>query len=201
MKLCRLNSTSVYLLHLSGLYIYVFFEEKGVLLMKKGIFPFVSPLLLIVMLVAAVGYVAVSAGAAPLHRGPHFFFANGSSQQPTSTANAAATTNPNLTYNGGPVVAGTMHAFLIFWEPSPLPPGTTSVSANYHSLIQRYFGDVGGSPLYQNNQQYTDAQGRFPSGVQLGTNGTDGVFIDTTTPYPTQSVPATIYPNFLIATN
>lgn len=163
--------------------------------MKKGIFPFVSPLLLMVMLVAAVGYVAVSAGAAPLHHGAHnIFYAKGSSHQPGGTAiakaaAASAVANPNLTYQGGPVVDGTMNVFLIFWEPT----GSASVSPNYHSLIQRYFNDVGGSALYQNNQQYRDGQGRFPSGSQLS-----GTFIDTTTAYPVQSVGTQ---NFLIDAN
>lgn len=159
--------------------------------MKKGIFPFVSPLLLVVTLIAAVGYVAVSAGAAPLRNGPHnIFYAKGSSHQPVGTviASANATVNPNLTFHqGGSVVDGTMNVFLIFWEPT----GSTGVSPNYHSLIQRYFSDVGGSSLYQNNQQYTDGQGRFPSGSQLS-----GTFIDTATAYPTQS-----NGNFLIDAN
>src|ERR1700737_4961378 len=58
----------------------------------------------------------------------------------------AARTSPgnNLLYNGGPVMIGSANAYAIFWEPKG-----SFVSANYNSLIKRYFGDVGTSPLYK----------------------------------------------------
>jgi len=64
----------------------------------------------------------------------------------------------NLNYGGGPVMAGTMRVFAIFWEPG------NNVSSSYNSLITRYFGDVGGSQLYQINAQYTQTGGGFASG-------------------------------------
>lgn len=78
----------------------------------------------------------------------------------------------NLSYHGGPVQAGTANVFAIFWQP------TNNVSAGYHSLIQQFFGDIGGSTLYHNNIQYTQTGGGAPSNVVLA-----GTFVDTTA-YP-----------------
>lgn len=75
----------------------------------------------------------------------------------------------NMTYHGGPVMAGTAHAYAIFWEPT----GST-VSSTYNSLILRYFGDVGGSSLYHNNTQYTQTGGGNPSNAVLA-----GSWVDT----------------------
>src|SRR5579885_550499 len=74
----------------------------------------------------------------------------------------------NLNYGGGPVIAGTMHVYAIFWEPG------NNVSANYNNLIKRYFGDVGSSPLYQINAQYTQTGGGFASNTNLA-----GSWVDT----------------------
>ncbi|MDQ6659765.1 MAG: hypothetical protein M3Z24_02225 [Chloroflexota bacterium] len=74
----------------------------------------------------------------------------------------------NLSYHGGPVMGGTTHAYAIFWEPT----GST-VSASYHSLIERYFGDIGGSKLYQNNRQYPDANGNIASNAVLAGSWVD----------------------------
>ncbi len=79
----------------------------------------------------------------------------------------------NLAYGGGAVMAGTAQVYAIFWEPT----GST-VSANYNSLILRYFGDVGSSGLYANNTQYTDATGAAPRNATLA-----GSWVDTS-PYP-----------------
>jgi hypothetical protein len=103
------------------------------------------------------------------HR-PHFF------KSRYVDAGQAASTN-NLSYNGGPVMNGTMRAYLIFWEPSG-----SQVSDTYNSLLQRYFGDVGGSGLYQNNTQYTDSSGGAPNNAALA-----GTWVDTT-PYPSSSL-------------
>lgn len=83
----------------------------------------------------------------------------------------------NLAYGGGPVMAGTAQVYAIFWEPT----GST-VSANYNSLILRYFGDVGSSGLYANNTQYTDATGAAPSNATLA-----GSWVDTS-PYPSSTM-------------
>ena len=65
-----------------------------------------------------------------------------------------AGTSNNMTYNGGPVML-TSTTYAIYREPATLQDGAaTHVSATYNSLIQRYFGDVGGSGLYNNTQYY-----------------------------------------------
>ncbi|MEO7020918.1 MAG: hypothetical protein ABI234_12260 [Ktedonobacteraceae bacterium] len=63
----------------------------------------------------------------------------------------------NLGYGGGPVITGTMHTYAIFWEPKG------DVDTHYNALINRYFSDIGGSPLYQIARQYKQANGDFPS--------------------------------------
>ncbi|MGH2506360.1 MAG: hypothetical protein ACRDHZ_02940 [Ktedonobacteraceae bacterium] len=63
----------------------------------------------------------------------------------------------NLGYGGGAVMVGTTHTYAIFWEPKG------NVDAHYNSLINRYFGDIGSSPLYQIARQYKQANGGFPS--------------------------------------
>lgn len=82
-----------------------------------------------------------------------------------------STLNPsvNLSYHGGRVMVGTVTTYAIFWE----PPGYY-VSPTYNSLILRYFRDVGGSPLYHNLTQYTNARGKHPSHSVLG-----GSWVDT----------------------
>jgi hypothetical protein len=88
-----------------------------------------------------------------------------------SSAHASGT--GNLIYHGGPVMAGNMKAYVIFWEPSG-----SFVSPAYNELLQRYFRDIGDSGLYANNQQYTQADGRAPMHAKLA-----GTFVDTSA-YP-----------------
>jgi hypothetical protein len=67
-----------------------------------------------------------------------------------------------LLYHGGNVMKKTSINYAIFWEPPLLQTGApTHVSPNYNSLIQRYFGDVGGSGLYKNNTQYYQGNHKF----------------------------------------
>jgi len=60
------------------------------------------------------------------------------------------------------VQTGTAQVFAILWEPTG-----SSVSSTYNELLQRYFNDVGGSPLYHNNTQYTDKSGNAPQNATL----------------------------------
>jgi hypothetical protein len=98
----------------------------------------------------------------PRHHHPHFFYKKG--HQPKNFRYAAGN---NLNYGGGPVMGGTANVYAIFWEP------TGNVSANYNSLIERYFNDVNGTGLYNNNSQYTDSGGNAPTGERLA-----GVWVD-----------------------
>src|SRR5581483_2814913 len=102
-----------------------------------------------------------SANHAAAQPRPHFFWkSNVRRQQPGAVAAASS----NVTYHGGPVMSGTSLVFLIFWEP------TGHVSASYNSLLERYFQDVGGTPLYQNNSQYNDTlfgSSEFPTNTMV----------------------------------
>ncbi len=82
----------------------------------------------------------------------------------------------NLGYGGGPVMTGTMHTYAIFWEPNG------NVDAHYNSLIQRYFGDIGGSPLYKIAGQYKQANGAYASNSVHAASWVDS------RPYPHQTV-------------
>src|SRR6266852_2124859 len=91
---------------------------------------------------------------------PHLFFKHKHHKGQPQAGN-------NLNYGGGPVMTGTANAYAIFWEPGG------NVSANYNSLIKRYFGDIGGSPLYQTANQYTQTGGAFPSNAVLAGSWVD----------------------------
>jgi hypothetical protein len=82
-------------------------------------------------------------------------------------------TASNVLYHGGPVMAGQMQVYVIFWEPRG-----SVVSSKFNMLIKRYFRDVGDSGLYANNAQYTDGSGQAPAGAELA-----GTFVDKS-PYP-----------------
>jgi hypothetical protein len=49
-------------------------------------------------------------------------------------------TASNVLYHGGPVMAGQMQVYVIFWEPRG-----SVVSSKFNMLIKRYFRDVGDS--------------------------------------------------------
>jgi len=93
--------------------------------------------------------------------------------------------NTNLIYWGGPVVTGTLHVYVIFWEPtnwSPVAPG-------YNALLERYYQDLAaessnGQPtgFYQTLTQYYQEN---PAGAPIN-EAWGGAYVDTT-PYP--SVP------------
>ena len=101
---------------------------------------------------------------------PHIFWAKGHAPK----SGGGGPTTSNLIYHGGPVMAGEMQVFAIFWEPDG-----TFVSSTYNQLLKRYFRDIGGSPLYENNEQYTDTSGKAPTDAELA-----GTFVDEA-PYPT----------------
>lgn len=145
--------------------------------MKKRVSPVLAlPVLTLALVAMALMPLSASAASHPpttpttptqhqkhSHHKPHFFFKR-SKMRPNVSS--------NLIYNGGPVMGGTTNVYAIFWEP------TGAVSANYNSLILRYFGDVGGSGLYNINTQYTDSGGNAPSNTQLA-----GSWVDTSA-YP-----------------
>lgn len=97
---------------------------------------------------------------APRHRIDHD---NDRAQHRSSSA-----TQSKVGYSGGPVMAGTTSIYVIFWEP------TGNVSAHYNSVVERYFNDVGSSPLYRIAHQYKQANGGYPANAVLA-----GVWKDT----------------------
>lgn len=141
--------------------------------MRKRVFPLLVLVMMLLALAATVmgpaGATAASIAKVNPHHKVHFQLHPSKSGKSPQVRPFAGN---NLNYNGGPVMGGTTNVFAIFWEP------TGNVSANYHSLIQRYFGDIGGSALYNNNTQYTDSGGNFPSNAVLA-----GAFVDNS-PYP-----------------
>jgi len=91
---------------------------------------------------------------------------------PVRTGLRNATPPVNLQYYGGPVIhAGTM--YLIYW----LPPGFF-MSPAYQTLINRYFTDVGATPLFNIVTQYPDG-----SGPPLNASTLGGTWVDTAS-YP-----------------
>jgi Ricin-type beta-trefoil lectin domain-like len=141
--------------------------------LKKGLLLLLGfmGIIAIALLPAAISAVA-SNGTAKSHS-VHIFHSRGHAR-PSASVSRAASSSSNVTYHGGPVMANTTNVYAIFWEPAG-----SSVSANYNTLIERYFGDVGGSPLYKINNQYPQADTMFPSNAKLADS-----LVDTTNAYP-----------------
>ncbi|MDQ2752556.1 MAG: PQQ-binding-like beta-propeller repeat protein [Bacteroidota bacterium] len=116
-----------------------------------------------------------------------------SSASQTKEMNAAIT-NPQVssgnpvTYHNWLVMQQTSTTYGIFWEPGYLPDGTpTSVSANYNSLLKRYFTDIGSSGLYNIATQYYDNYtGHINKSSSLG-----GTWLDTQG-YPASDCPVSL---------
>lgn len=83
-------------------------------------------------------------------------------------------TSGNLQYYNGPVMH-TLQAYTIFWAPAGHP-----IDSGYQNLLNRYFGDVGGSGFYNINTQYYDNPGTVHI-QNVSTLG--GTWVDTTA-YP-----------------
>jgi hypothetical protein len=134
--------------------------------MKKGIVRLFGLMMFATLMLALIptATFAASQSSSAHHKkhAPHFFYKPGAKRR---SVQAAASNN--LNYGGGAVMGGTMNVYAIFWEP------TGGVSANYNSLITRYFNDIGGSSLYHIASQYTDSSGNYPSGSQLAGSWTD----------------------------
>ena len=131
---------------------------------------FLLPFLALALVAGAFMHPSTAEAAASkvLQSQPQIFWAKGRSP------NSGGVTKHNLIYHGGPVVEGEMKAYAIFWEPD-----NAFVSSTYNELLKRYFRDVGDSPLYENNEQYTDARGQAPADAELA-----GTWVDKTA-YPT----------------
>ena len=82
----------------------------------------------------------------------------------------------NLQYNGGPVMRNPTN-FLIFWQ----PPGRAAFPAGYQAGMERYFQNLGGTPLYNIVTEYGDSTAKpVPNSTSLGAPS----YTDTTTAPP-----------------
>ncbi len=156
--------------------------------MRKRARPLLTLLAALATIALAIAImVPLTAGAAPpasrtvappsnAHHTPHFFYRSTWLASHHMTQARAQAAGNNLQYGGGPVMRGTTNAYAIFWEP------TGNVTPTFNSLLERYFGDVGGSPLYQIANQYTDSSGGFASNSRLA-----GTWLDRTR-YPSSTL-------------
>ena len=79
----------------------------------------------------------------------------------------------NMTYHNGSLVIGPHTTYVVYWEPA----GST-VSANYHSLINRYLGDVAAASgratnVYATDTQYSDGSNTIQYQQTFGGSFTD----------------------------
>ena len=134
--------------------------------MKKRLFPCLGLFTFAIMTVMALTPLSVSAASVPTTstRTPHLLLRQSLVKPNIVTPFASG----NLSYHGGSVMTGTANTYAIFWEP------TGNVATNYNSLIQQYFGDVGGSGLYHINTQYTNSSGGYASSSRFA-----GSWVDT----------------------
>lgn len=117
---------------------------------------------------AAFARTTAGANSSAAQHYPHFFWkSNAHGRQ----SGAGAASN-NLTYHFGPVMKNTTQVYALFWEPAG------NVSASYNSLLVRYFQDVGGTSLYNNNTQYFDTLGTFGIPEVPRNTGFTGAWID-----------------------
>jgi len=101
------------------------------------------------------------------HLAPHIFKVHGRGN------NSKADNVDQLTYNGGPVMHSSV-TYAIFWEPPTLQDGSsTQVSSTYNSILQNYFGDIGGSGVYAIATQYHDTTGTIANNSTFGGAWTD----------------------------
>jgi hypothetical protein len=86
-----------------------------------------------------------------------------------------------MSYHGGPVMQSTSTTYSIFWQPTG-----TYMSPNYQTLINRYFGDIGGSVVYANNRQYYQVVSGQAQAIQ-NSSSFGGTWTDTS-PYPSATL-------------
>ncbi len=132
---------------------------------------------------AFAGLPAVAATATPATthgpKAPHLLFKKGSHGQKNAPQSGPAFDGTtDMTYHGGPVMRNVTN-YLIFWNPTTQPTGYPGAmfDANYRSIIDRYFGDIGSTPYFNILTQYGDSTGQpVPNATNLG-----GDWVDTTT--------------------
>jgi len=86
-----------------------------------------------------------------------------------------ASSTEDVTYHNGSVML-TATTYAIYWGPSP-----HTIPSSYQTLIDRWFGDIGGSSLYNVVTQYYE--GNPPTDIGNVTEF-GGSWVDTVNPYP-----------------
>ena len=130
---------------------------------------------------------------APRGHLPHLFM-----QQPTSRPRIGVPQQPATASllgikEGGVVMTGPTHIYVIFWEPAKLQDGrAVAVASGYNTLVERYFSDVGGHSLYNNDTQYyQDISGTF---TYIQNSSSLAAAVVDTTPYPAADCSDPAYP-------
>jgi hypothetical protein len=87
-------------------------------------------------------------------------------------------TQSNLIYHGGKIMKKSF-TYAIFWDPPTMQNGASSFfSAQYQTLNDRYFNDVGGNGLYNNNTQYYQTIGGITRHIK-NISSLAGTWVDT----------------------
>ncbi len=73
-----------------------------------------------------------------------------------------------LAYHNGPVMADVQEVYTIFWFPTAF-----NQEYLYKSLVNQYYGDVGGNNLYNLLQQYPQGNGGYPSSAAFADTWND----------------------------
>jgi hypothetical protein len=89
----------------------------------------------------------------------------GKATGPQGAARVAGTNN--LQYHGGQVLKAVTN-YAIYWQPP-----TTYMSPSFQTLINRYFGDIGATPLFDLLTQYTGTTGASVNQASFGGSWTD----------------------------
>ncbi len=77
---------------------------------------------------------------------------------PVVASTVSAQAQANMTYHGGPVMRNATN-YLIFWQ----PPGRAAFPAGYQTAMEKFFGDVSGTPLFNIVTQYGDGGSTPPN--------------------------------------
>lgn len=64
----------------------------------------------------------------------------------------AATWKPDMVYHGGPIMAGPVNLYVVYYG---------NFSAKQHSILDTFLEHVGGSPAFNVTTEYYDSQGQF----------------------------------------
>jgi hypothetical protein len=87
-----------------------------------------------------------------------------------------------LTYHGGYTMTYDL-TYPVFWEPRTLQDGTKGdIPGRFNALVYRYFTDIGGSGLYNNNTQYYSQLAGTTTYIQ--NQSAPGGYVVDTYPYP-----------------